>query len=207
MSDPRTQALSFKALREKRLAGGLSPEEETELQRLGQALHALRQSRSSGGYDLPKRKVIGDASGLRGHALPGCDFFDDFPELYRREVFGERRRKPPVEDLALARGLGTVRVRTGEQLQGQVIVDERVHVAGKVLPRAQVLEVMIADAASAKRGQGITVTLADGRVVKGYLVSNEDEDFLDLLPLAAHDKTQSRWFIRRSEVASTAKWG
>ena len=38
MSDPRTQALRFRALRDKRAEGPLSPEEERELQRLGQAL-------------------------------------------------------------------------------------------------------------------------------------------------------------------------
>ena len=107
----------------------------------------------------------------------------------------------------LARSMGTVRIRSGEQLQGQVVVDERVHVAGKALPRSQVMEVMLAESSGAKRGQGVTVTLIDGRVLKGYLVSGEDEDFLDLLPLAAQDQAQPRWLIRRSEVVSTAKWG
>ena len=79
MSDPRTQALRFRALRDKRAEGPLSPEEERELQRLGQALHALRQSRTSGGNELPKQKVIGSGQSLRGQPLPGCDFFDDFP--------------------------------------------------------------------------------------------------------------------------------
>ncbi|MEC7751439.1 MAG: hypothetical protein VX405_08045 [Myxococcota bacterium] len=207
MSDPRTQALRFRALRDKRAEGPLSPEEERELQRLGQALHALRQSRTSGGNELPKQKVIGSGQSLRGQPLPGCDFFDDFPELYRQKFFGDRRRQPPQEDGALAKGAGTVRIRSGEQLQGKIVMDERVRVDGKSLARNQVVEVMLADSSGAKRGQGITVTLIDGRVLKGYLVSGEDEDFLDVLPLAAQDQAPTRWFIRRSEVASTAKWG
>ena len=88
-----------------------------------------------------------------------------------------------------------------------MVVDERIHVAGKSLSRTKVMEVLLAGASGAKRGQGLTVRLADGRVLKGYLVSAEDEDFLDLLPLAAQDQEQTRWFIRRSEVASTSQWG
>ncbi|MBM65208.1 MAG: hypothetical protein CMH55_03120 [Myxococcales bacterium] len=207
MTDPREQALRFKALRDQRAQGPLSPEEEREFQRLGQSLRALRQARSGAAAELPQKKVLGDGARLRGHPLPGCDFFDDFPELYRREVFGARRRRPPAEDEALPRGSGTVRTRSGEKLQGQVIVDERIHVAGQALPRSQVMEVHLSASAGAKRGQGLTIKLTDGRVQKGYLVSGEDEDFLDLLPLTAQDQEQTRWLIRRSEVASTSQWG
>lgn len=207
MTDPREQALRFKALRDKRAQEPLSPEEERELQRLGQSLRALRQARSGAGAELPQKKVLGDGAHLRGQPLPACDFFDDFPEIYRREVFGERRRRPPGEDEVLARGAGTVRTRTGEEIQGQVIVDERIHVAGRALARSQVMEVLLSAAAGAKRGRGLTVKLADGRVLKGYLVSGEDEDFLDVLPLTAQDQEQTRWLIRRSEIASTSQWG
>lgn len=206
MTDVRDLALRFKELREKRKATALESGEEAEFQRLGKHLMALRQSRAKTSRGLPENKVIGDGDQLRGHPLPGCDFFDDFPELYRHEVFGSRRRQPPLEDEILARGLGTVRLRGGKQVQGPVVVDERITVAGEILPRSQVMEVVISKPSGAKRGQGISLTLNDGRKMEGYLVSSEDEDFFDLLPLVGQDQDQTRWLIRRSEVAEQRQW-
>jgi hypothetical protein len=197
VSDRIAWASRFKALSTKRRAEGLSGAESDEWRLLGERLAGLTSNDS-------KR-----ALGLRGAALVGCDFFDDFPELYRRQVFGERSEVPGPEGPRVLPGVlvarGSLMLADGSVLRGRVTWCDAPEVDGQPVDRELVKTVVLADDCGALPGPGRRVVMDDGRQVTGHLASRIDVEFVDILPSDAR-RGVARMLFRKSMLQEVEEW-
>jgi hypothetical protein len=197
VSDRIAWASRFKELSTKRREAGLSSAEKDEWRLLGERLARLTT-------DDPKR-----ALGVRGTVLPACDFFDDFPELYRLRVFGERSEVPGPEGPRVLPGVlvarGSLMLVDGSVVRGRVTWCDVPEVDGQPVDREQVKTVVLADDCGALPGQGRRVVTDDGRQITGHLASRLDTDFVDILPSDAR-RGVARMLFRKSMLQEDNEW-
>ena len=198
MSDTRSEVERFKSLAVKRKTGLLDRKEEEEYRRLGRSLAARKKAADSA------------AAALRGQPLPGCDFFDDFPELYRRGVISNGQPLPGTEGDAIMPGAvaarGQVVFTDGEKVAGYVLWAAEPSVDGKPFEKNRTRAVMLRSDGGALPGSGRRVVTGDGAEITGFLASNLDEHFVDLIPQAGAPRGVARLILRKEQLRSVDPW-
>jgi hypothetical protein len=197
VSDRLVWATRFKALSTQRRGAGLSSTEQDEWRALGERLASLAK-------DDDGRSV-----GLRGTALSGCDFFDDFPELYRRGLFGPRPQVPGPEGTRVLPGVlvarGSLMLSDGSVVRGRVTWCDQPEVDGVSVERGRVKTVVLADTCGALPGAGRRLLTDDGRQVIGHLASQIDLEFVDLLPSDMR-RGVARMLFRKTSLREVEEW-
>jgi hypothetical protein len=198
VSDMQADIESFRLLAQKRKKGLLPPDEEDEYRRLGQRLAAA------------KRATKASVQALRGVPLPGCDFFDDYPELYRRGLISNEQEKPQAAGEPQLAGALIARGRAvladGSSLQGQLLWGPQPSVDGKPFARSVVQVLYLASDDGVIPGPGRLLLTREGRQIKGHLASNLDSEFVDILPLSGAPKGVARMIIRVSYLQKVTSW-
>jgi hypothetical protein len=188
----------FRALALKRKSGLLESGEEEEYRRLGRGLAEKKKSADAA------------AVALRGKPLLGCDFFDDFPELYRRGLISNGQPLPgPKGDPVLpgaVSGRGQVVLLDGQKLTGHVLWVAEPTVDGKPFSRQETHAVMLRSDGGALPGSGRRVVTADRREIVGFLASNIDDYFIDLIPEKGAPKGVARLILRKEQLRSVDPW-
>jgi len=197
VSDLRAEVARFQALAKKRKGGLLTPEEEEDYRNLGRRLAAHKRSK-------------GDGPGLRGLPLPGCDFFDDFPELYRRGMVGDGEQKPGPEGEAMIPGAiycrGRVTLTDGRTLSGRVLWGPEPSVDGKTFSKRRTRIVLLAKDGGVLPGSGRRVVCEDGTVIEGHIASAVDSNFVDLIPTSGVPKGVARVILRSERLQEVKPW-
>ena len=188
----------FKALSAKRKGGLLEPAEEEEYRRLGRLLAQQ------------KKRDANPVVALRGAPLAGCDFFDDFPELYRREIISNGQPKPGMAGEPIipgaVNGRGQVILNDGSRLTGNVLWAPEPCVDGKPFSRRRVQAIMFRTDGGVLPGSGRRIVTEDGRTITGYLASDLDESFVDLVPHEGAPRGVGRLILRRERLRSVDQW-
>ena len=188
----------FKTLAAKRKGGLLEPAEEEEYRRLGRELAQQ------------KKRDANPVGALRGEPLAGCDFFDDFPELYRQEIISNGQPKPGVAGEPIlpgaVHGRGQVILNDGSRLTGHVLWAPESSVDGKAFSRRRVQVIMFRSDGGVLPGSGRRIVTEDGRTITGYLASDLDEGFIDLLPHEGAPRGVGRLILRRERLRSVDQW-
>ncbi len=198
MSNPRADIERFKALALKRKGGLLSPAEEEEYRGIGRRLAARKKAADTA------------LAALRGQPLPGCDFFDDFPELYRLGLISNGQPKPGPEGDAIMPGAvsarGQVMLLDGQKLSGHVLWAAAPSVDGKPFAKDRTGAVMLRADGGALPGSGRRLVTKDGAEITGYLASNLDEQFVDIIPEKGAPKGVARLIISKEQLRSVDPW-
>ena len=198
MSETQRLVERFKALATKRKSGLLEAAEEEEYRRLGRSL-AQRKKRGA--------KPTG---ALRADPLAGCDFFDDFPELYRREIItnGQPIPAPAGEPImpGAVHGVGQVILNDGTRLSGHVLWAPEPSVDGKTFSRRRTQAIMFRSDGGVLPGSGRRLLTEDGREITGFLASNLDDSFIDLVPHSGAPRGVGRLILRRDRLRSVDTW-
>jgi hypothetical protein len=188
----------FKALAARRKTGLLKPDEEAEYRTLGQ------------GFAAQKRAAVRRRIGLKGRPLPGCDFFDDFPELYRQGLIHTGTEVPgPAGDSTLPGAVlsrGQVVLADGRRLSGQILWAPEPSCDGTPFDRATAQAVFLAASGGALPGSGRALTTTDGRVIHGYLASDLDPLFVDLIPADGVPAGVERLIMRKDRLTKVEPW-
>ena len=199
MSGTQAQIDRFKLLAAKRKGGLLTPEEEEEYRQLGRRLAQKQRKRSTRG-----------TAALRADPLPGCDFFDDFPELYRRGVVANEQPLPAPAQVPVlpgaVHGPGQVILNDGQRLKGHVLWAPSPSVDGKGFSRRRVQAVMLATDGGVLPGSGRRLVTEDGREITGYLASDLDENFVDIVPHEGAPRGVKRLILRRDRLRTVDLW-
>jgi len=198
MSETQRLVERFKALATKRKGGLLEAAEEEEYRRLGRSL-AQRKKRGT--------KATG---ALRAEPLAGCDFFDDFPELYRRQIITNDQPIPgpagePIMPGAV-HGVGQVILNDGTRLSGHVLWAPEPSVDGKEFSRRRTQAIMFRSDGGVLPGSGRRLMTEDGREITGFLASNLDDHFVDLVPSSGAPRGVGRLILRRDRLRSVDTW-
>lgn len=198
VSDMQADIEAFRALAQRRKKGLLPPSEEDEYRRLGRRLADA------------KRATKASTQALRGRPLPGCDFFDDYPELYRRGLINNGQENPQEAGDPLLPGAliarGRVELADGSSLQGQLLWGPEPSVDGKPFARSAAQILYLASDGGVIPGSGRLLLTREGRQITGYLASNLDSEFVDILPLSGAPKGVSRMIIRVSNLQKVSPW-
>lgn len=198
MSNEQSDVEAFKRLAQKRKSGLLSTEEEEEYRRLGRQLAARQRAR---------KDVV---AGLRGRPLPGCDFFDDFPELYRLGVLSNDQDLPGPGGEPILPGAASCRgqivLADGSKLAGHVLWAAEPSVDGRPVKRAAVRAVFLSHDGDVLPGSGRLLRTADGREIRGYLASDLDPEFVDLIPSEGLPKSVARVVLKRDQLSLVEPW-
>jgi hypothetical protein len=198
VSDLQADIEAFRALAERRKKGLIPPGEEDEYRRLGRRLAAA------------KRATKTSVQALRGLPLPGCDFFDDYPELYRRGLVSNGQETPPAAGEPQLAGAviarGRVELADGSSLQGQILWGPQPCVDGKPFARSSAQTLYLGSDGGVLPGSGRLLLTREGRKITGYLASNLDSEFIDILPLSGVPKGVKRMIFRVSCLQRVSPW-
>ena len=198
MSDTPSAVERFKVLAAKRKGGLLEAAEEEEYRNLGRRLAQQ------------KKRTEKPTGALRSEPLAGCDFFDDFPELYRREIISNGQPKPgpagePIMPGAV-HGMGQVILNDGTRLNGHVLWAPDPSVDGKLFSRRRAQVVLFRSDGGVLPGSGRRLVTEDGREIIGFLASNLDDNFVDLVPHSGAPRGVGRLILRRDRLRSVDIW-
>ena len=142
--------------------------------------------------------------------MPGCDFFDDFPELYRRGVVATEQPLPAPAQVPVlpgaVHGPGQVILNDGQRLKGHVLWAPSPSVDGKGFSRRRVQAVMLATDGGVLPGSGRRLVTEDGREITGYLASDLDENFVDIVPHEGAPRGVKRLILRRERLRTVDLW-
>ena len=95
-------------------------------------------------------------------------------------------------------GRGQVILNDGSRLTGHVLWAPESSVDGKAFSRRRVQVIMFRSDGGVLPGSGRRIVTEDGRTITGYLASDLDEGFIDLLPHEGHREAGA--YLRRERL-------